>query len=138
MDRDWIADDFFSGGDTRTRTDDITNTMDDAIYQTLRFDASDFDYDVPVPSPGTYSLTLHFAESFYDMVGERVFNIDVENSQATVMNYDIIDAGGGMNNLAITLSFTDIDVTDGALTINFIVGTVDLPQVNGIEIIRTS
>ena len=65
----------------------------------------------------------------------RVFNIDIENGQEQISNYDIVVAAGG-SATAVIESFININVTDGNLTITLSPVT-DNPKISGIEILET-
>ena len=75
------------------------------VYQSERY-ASDLTYKFPVPSGGTYTLRLHFAEIFDSAADERVENVFI-NGQPALTNFDIYSAAGGMNK-AVVEEFKDI------------------------------
>jgi hypothetical protein len=58
--------------------------------------------------------------------------VNIENGQGTLTNYDIFVAAGGIN-IAKAESFI-VDITDGALTINF-TATLDNAKISAIELI---
>jgi Malectin domain len=62
--RVWSSDTYFTGGSSFTRpsTWNISNTLDERIYQSERWGA--FNYSIPVP-PGSYNVILHLAEISY-------------------------------------------------------------------------
>ena len=64
--------------------------------------------------------------------GSRIFNIDIENGQEQLNNYDIIVAAGG-SATAIIESFTGLSVNDGNLTIT-LTSVVEFPKISGIEV----
>ncbi len=137
---DWSEDQYFAGGGTTNNPIAIANTTNDQLYQTERYHTSGtLVYEIPV-TDGDYDVNLHFAEIFYGVPGagsgggegSRVFNIDVENGQEQVANYDIIAAAGG-SATAIIESFTDVMVNDGALTIT-LTSVVEFPKISGIEV----
>ena len=58
--RTWIADSYFTGGNTYSNSQiDLINTDNDIIYQSERF--GNFIYEIPIPR-ASYSVVLHFAE----------------------------------------------------------------------------
>jgi Malectin domain len=58
--RNWIADAYFTGGNTYSITSiDVSKTADMAIYQSER--TGEFSYSIPVPI-GTYEINIHLAE----------------------------------------------------------------------------
>ncbi|NEU06755.1 hypothetical protein GZH53_00385, partial [Flavihumibacter sp. R14] len=56
----WRADQYFTGGKTFSSTSAISNTTNDALYQTERY--GNMTYNIPVPQSGKYTVELHFAE----------------------------------------------------------------------------
>jgi hypothetical protein len=111
-------DKYYSGGKAATRPPSfaIEGTEDKELYRSVRF--GDFKYEIPVPEPGSYMVRLHFAEITYNDFkrGDRVFNVNVENNQESLINYDIIAETGIQK--AIVKTFTGIKVTDGYLSID--------------------
>ena len=58
--RSWIADSYFTGGDTYSNTaNNIMDTADDELYQGERW--GEFSYEIPIPD-GEYEVVLHLAE----------------------------------------------------------------------------
>ncbi|MFS4448772.1 PKD domain-containing protein [Maribacter sp. 2307UL18-2] len=142
---DWIADDYFNSGSTFPNPIPIANTENDQLYQTERFKAgsNSLIYEIPVQFAGAYNVDLHFAELFFGVpgdgasggVGSRIFNVDVENGQGQLTNYDIVAAAGG-SATAIIEDFKSINVTDGSLTIT-LTSVVENPKISGIGVIET-
>ncbi|RAK00572.1 putative secreted protein (Por secretion system target) [Larkinella arboricola] len=126
----YSADNYASGGSTYTRVGDITNTTQDALYQTERNGA--FSYNFPI-SNGTYTVVLHFAEIYATGVNQRKFNVDIEG-QRKLTEYDIAAKAGGTWK-AVQESFT-VAVTDEMLTINFLNGSINKAKVCAIEILK--
>ena len=129
--QDWEADNYASVSNTVENISiPIANTENDLLYQSFR--QGSFTYEIPVPANGVYDITLHFADFISTLVGESVFNMDLENGQGQLMEYDII-ARSGAPSTAIQEAFNDIYVDDGSLTIVFsnITGKA---RVSGIEI----
>ncbi|GAB5472887.1 MAG: hypothetical protein Mars2KO_09860 [Maribacter sp.] len=141
---DWIADDYFNSGSTFPNPIPIANTENDQLYQTERFKIGNNSliYEIPVQFAGEYNVDLHFAELFYGVaggapggVGSRIFNVDVENGQGQLTNYDIVAAAGG-SATAIIEDFKSINVTDGSLTIT-LTSVVENPKISGIGVFET-
>ncbi|TDU34167.1 PKD domain-containing protein, partial [Gelidibacter sediminis] len=137
---DWSQDQYFTGGDSYSNMLEIGNTDNDQLYQTERYDTSGtLVYEIPVPS-GTYDLNLHFAEIYFGVPGDgvdggegsRVFNVNIENGQHELINYDIIVAAGG-SALAVIENFNDINVEDGFLTIT-LTSIQNSAKISGIEV----
>ena len=123
----FAADQHFSSSKTYSYTTGISNTTDDALYQTERY-GPNFSYSIPVPS-GTYTVKLHFAEAFFTVSGKRVFNVNVEGSPF-LTNYDIYADAGSATAVVKQL---EVSVTDGTLNLSF-TGTVENAKINAIEI----
>ncbi len=119
--KDWSADKNFEGGKKFEDTAlPIDGTEDDKLYQSERYTnnkENQFAYEIPVEA-GIYDISLHFAEIFFKEstdVGKRVFNVDIENGQRSLPNYDIIADVGPAT--AVVKTFTGITVEDGNLSI---------------------
>ncbi|AOY60213.1 malectin domain-containing carbohydrate-binding protein [Desulfococcus multivorans] len=125
----WSADQFYSSGQSYGTSSAIAGTADDVLYQRERFGKS-FSYSVPV-KPGTYTVTLHFAEIYWRDPGKRVFNVDVEGGQGSLSNFDIVKEVGAYT--AVVKTFPGIYVDDGNLTISFN-ALADNAKVSAIEI----
>jgi hypothetical protein len=106
----------------------ITGTSVPALYQVENF--GDMAYRIPVPH-GDYTVTLHFAELYWNAAAKRIFHVDAEGSR-TITNLDVWTAAGGRFK-ALQRSF-DVKVTDGTLNINFVRGAADFPKVSAIEV----
>ncbi len=122
----WVADEGYIGGETVDRGSiEITGTTDDRIYQTERYGMSGYQFNV---ANDDYTVKLHFAETYFDSAGSRVFSMDVEGSQYN--DLDIWVEAGGMN--AALIKTFNVTVTDGVLDITF-TASVNYALVNGIE-----
>ena len=136
--RSFASDRNFSGGTVSTRTMDIPNRTDDALYQNLRYGLS-FGYNVPVAN-GTYDVVLHFAETYWGVngvaggIGSRVFSVNVEG-QPFLTNFDIIREAGGP--LRVVQRTFRVNVTDGVVNLSFFKGAagVDNATVSAIEVV---
>lgn len=124
----WVADTFFQGGFTFDAGDvSIIGTTKDDLYETER--GGNFTYEIPVPEPGTYTVDLHFAETFWEEENARVFDIAIEGVQVK-NDYDIFAEVGF--NTATILTYSS-EVTDGNMTITFTTET-DNSKVSAIEV----
>ena len=131
----WAADFGFNTGSVVTVSNAIAGTADPDLYRTERWDppsGAELGYAFTVPN-GTYSVRLHFAETWNggQAVGSRIFDVSIEN-QLVLDNLDIFAEAGGYAALVKTFQTT---VTDGQLNINFAHGSADDPQVGAIEIL---
>jgi hypothetical protein len=125
----FLADKYFSGGLKHSYNKTITGTSDPTLYQTERSGVS-LSYNVPVTN-GTYTVTLDFAEMYWNAAGKRVFNVAIEG-QSVLQNFDIYATAGGPQ-IALQRSFS-VTVNDGVLNV---VGTasVDQAKFSAIEIV---
>jgi len=130
----WSADQYFSGtSGAYQNAVPIAGTNDDVLYQSERY-GTNFTYNIPVDS-GTYTVNLHFAEIFFSSSGSRVFNVDIENSQGVLTNYDIVADVGPAT--AAVKAFQEISVNDGLLTITFS-ASVDNAKISAIEVLSST
>ena len=102
---------YFVGGSTFSTTHSITGTLDPTLYQTERY-APTLTYNIPVVND-TYTVTLYFAEIYFDAPGQRVFNASIEG-QTVLQNFDIWAVAGQF--AAVQRTFV-VTVTDGMLNI---------------------
>ncbi len=110
----WSADAYSLNGSTFTNAQAISNTTDDVLYQTERWNAA-LAYAFPVNN-GTYDVTLHFADIWQGSQGAgiRVFNVALEG-QTVLSNFDIFAEVGGFT--ALVESFT-VTILDGELNLS--------------------
>jgi Malectin domain len=132
----FLADELFSGGTTVSTTttvdlSGVTSPAPEAVYQSNRFGS--FSYAVPGLTAGkSYTVRLHFAETFWTAKGSRIFNVTI-NGQQVLTNFDIIGTAGTASR-AVVEQLTAAADSSGKITIQFV--TVrDNAQVNGIEIL---
>ena len=90
----------------------IADTENDALYQTVRYDVSAYNFDVP---NGSYTVTLKFCEPHYDEAGKRVFGVSLEDERV-IERLDILEKVG--KNHALDYTF-ETEVKDGWLDIDF-------------------
>jgi hypothetical protein len=135
----WRSDAYFVGGRASAQTAQITNTLDNTLYQTGRsavVDGGSFRYAIPV-LPGTYTVKLHFAETWFvgggrgvAGIGQRVFDVAAEGV-VVLSDYDISATVGIFT--ADIQSFT-VSVTDDTLDLLF-QATANRPTINAIEVL---
>jgi fibronectin type 3 domain-containing protein len=132
----WEADEDFSGGTATStsaaiNTSHIANPAPQAVYQTNRY--GNFIYTIPGFTAGAnYIVDLHFAETYWTTPGQRLFNVLI-NGKQVLTNYDIFASAGG-EFIATVESFAVTADSTGTITLQFVPGAADNPQVNGIEI----
>jgi hypothetical protein len=121
----------FTGGTVTTSINPIEGTEDDATYQTYRY--RPFTASVPLAN-GIYKVILKFAETWANVQGRRVFNVDIEGKQ--VLNeFDVFAEVG--KNTALDKTFT-VTVNDGVMNFKFYKGinNINEPMVSAIVITR--
>ncbi|ADV83069.1 Fibronectin type III domain protein [Terriglobus saanensis SP1PR4] len=131
----FFADSSFSGGNTSQTNDTITttgvkNAAPAAVYQSNRFGTSTYTF-TGLKTGSPYIIRSHFAETYWNAPGARLFNILI-NDQVAQSNYDIFATAGGKD-IATTL---DLPATaqNGQITVQY--QTVkDNALVSGIEVI---
>ena len=136
----WLADQYFSGGNTLSSTHAISGTPEQALYQNERWGA--FSYAIPVVN-GTYDVKLHFAELYYGTsvpggTGKRIFSMDITNTPTSpdIQNLDIYAQVGA--NTALVKTVSGVSVTNGVLNIQSVYGSVDDPEITAIEVIPST
>lgn len=123
----WSADEDFSGGTAHSVTQAITNTSDQGVYQSERYQAST--YTIPAGN-GVHSVTLKFAEITYSGAGVRVFNVVINGTQV-LTNFDVFQSAGG-EFIALDKAF-NVTVTTGQIVIQLVPVTND-PTISGIVV----
>jgi hypothetical protein len=120
------ADEYYSGGATAATTTAIAGTVDSTLYQSLRY--GNASYNIPLAN-GSYSVTLKFAEIFWNAAGQRVFNVSMQGQQV-ISNLDIYAQVGLNAAYDVTIP---VSVTNGVLNIAF-TSVVDNAVVSAIEV----
>jgi hypothetical protein len=96
----WSGDNYFISGRTGVQDDSVGAPKLPGLYRNERF--GNFGYAIPV-APGSYTVKLHFAESFFSPLlpagtcngaGCRVFDVTC-NGVALLPNFDVFQAAGG-------------------------------------------
>jgi len=116
----YSADQFSTDGATRDITDDIEGTEEDILYQSERY--GDYSYEIPVTN-GSYDVLMHFAETYWDEAGKRLFHVSVEGERIFT-DLDLADSAGQLTAFQHTVQ--DVVVTDGSLTV-----TIETIEDNG-------
>jgi len=131
------ADASFTGGTAASTaasvaTGGATLPAPQGVYQTERYGAS-FSYAFPGLTAGaSYTVRLHFAEIYWTMTGQRVFNVTL-NGQAVLTNFDIVAVAGGPLK-AVVEEFTTPALSNGQIDLAF-TAVVDNAKISGIEIL---
>lgn len=136
--RVWSADEYFEGGFPVLRNTTVLDARNKALYRGERF--GHFQYRFPL-APGTYRLTLHFAETWFGMPGSdlpargsRIFNV-YANGVALLQNFDIARESGV--NREVTRVFENQQPNaQGVLSLEF-VPIENYAEINAIEVVET-
>ncbi len=134
----FIADTYVEGGNEKTVPDAIDTGVPNAapafVYQSERWGEST--YSIPAEAGRTYTVRLHFAETTFEAVGARKFNVSI-GGERTLSDFDVF-AEAGAKDKAVVRDFPNIHpAADGHIVIAFTKGTADLPKISGLEIIPT-
>jgi fibronectin type 3 domain-containing protein len=140
-DNSFVADEDFSGGGDNspvTATINLTqpgvNAAPMGVYQHGRAGASA--YTIPGLTAGsTYTVLLHFAETYFTAAGDREFNVAI-NGTSVLTNLDIYGTVG--KDAALLETFTTTANSSGDIVIAFTLGAANQPLVMGIEIRSSS
>jgi hypothetical protein len=124
----YLADQYFSGGATYQVSAAIANTTDDALYQTVRYGQT-FGYALPVAN-GNYSVTLQFAEIYFNAPGQRVFDVTAEGA-LVIDDLDVWSAAGGQYVAKDVV--VPVSVQDGTLNLQFL-ASVENAKVSAIRV----
>lgn len=132
----WEADRYYRGGHLVGRPHTVTGTSDSGLYRSAR--CGNISYVIPV-APGTYSMTLRFAEGWVGTgnpvgggVGSRLFNIYC-NSQPLANNFDIYKEAGGAER-ATERTFTGLKASPQGKLVLYLEPVKSYACVNAIEI----
>ena len=135
----WSGDKFFIDGRTWTQPNPHSGPTIPTLYQAERH--GNFSYAIPVP-PGSYTVKLHFLESFFSPlipeaychdVGCRVFDVTC-NGVLLLQDFDIVQAAGGAFR-PVVREFHGLHPNgQGKLLISFS-PKVNYAEVRGIEVI---
>lgn len=133
----WLPDDWSSGGRKSSRSTSIDGTADPDLYQTQRF--GHFGYSIPVLEGGHYTVTLHFAETWFATPnspggpGSRVFDVYC-NGTTLLKSFDILKEGP--SNRAVVKVFHGVSASpQGKLNFEF-APIANYATVNAIEIVE--
>ena len=114
---------------------DVPGAAPEAIYQTVRWGACAYPFQLK-PKPGeTYTVRLHFAELNEKEPGKRVFNLSI-NGKTVLTDLDVFQEAGGRFK-ALVKQFTGVAPDEnGRITIGVDKGKAGVPEISGIEIVK--
>ena len=142
----FLPDSYVTGGATdvnRTGSNGLPNfgrtvahPIPQAEWDSFRFLESS--YAIPGLTPGTsYQVRLYFDDWYWSKVGQRVFDVAIDDT-VVLKDFDIIkaagDAGGDGRWLGVEKDFTVTADSDGTVDIAFIRGQADQPLINAIVV----
>ncbi|MCD6166727.1 VCBS repeat-containing protein, partial [bacterium] len=126
-DREYSAGGYgYVGGRVYFRSDSIRNTEDDVLYQSERYKMDGYRFDLP---NGSYEVQLLFAEIYCTQVGQRVFDVYIEDN----LVLDDLDIYGLVGRNAALVRTFEVEVTDGTLDITF-GQEIENPKISAIEV----
>ncbi len=135
----WQPDQFSYGGRLRIYQETVTGTEDTELYRSERY--GHFSYAIPV-AEGSYTLTLYFAEHWFDIENrngrndDRVFDVFC-NGVALLRNFSIkAEAGGSLKALRKTFRGLKPNA-QGKLLLTF-VPIRDYASINALEVMDES
>jgi beta-glucanase (GH16 family) len=111
----YLADEGFTDGGTRQISGDIKATHNPTLYKSERW-GEQFSYAYELAN-GRYHVTLRFAETVFDSVGQRKFSVLVEGEEQ-LTELDVRGAAGSASTV-YDVTIPNIDVTDGEINIEF-------------------
>jgi len=124
----YSADKNYSGGSTYKSGNSISNTSDDALYQSER--KGNFKYSIPV-SKGTYEITFKMAEVYHKASGKRQFDV-IGEGVSLISNMDIFSQAGSNKAYDVVRRIT---VNDGTLNLSFNTD-IDNAKISAFHIIK--
>ena len=141
-DNSFVADEDYVGGATYSVTHTITipasiasTAAPAAVYQTAREQATT--YTIPgLTSGSSYTVRLHFAELYFTAAASREFNVAI-NGTTVLTNFDIYKTAGAAYT-AVVENFTATANSSGQIVIAFTNGAVNVPEVEGIEVLGST
>ncbi|MDP0489958.1 MAG: ThuA domain-containing protein [Verrucomicrobiota bacterium JB023] len=125
---------YYNGGSSREYNPTVENTPDPTLYQSERWLDGDLLYTIPVDN-GFYDVHLHFAENYFSSIGDRVFNVSIEDSAPIFSpSLDVVGRSGGKNK-AYDFWQRRVEVSDNLLNIDFL-QDIQNPKVSAIGVYR--
>lgn len=136
----WLVDQYMEsdtkwgavGGMTVDRGDlGMTGTNSPKVYETERYSMDAYKFSIP---NGSYTVRLHFAETYDGITGDgqRVFSITIDE-KTVLEDFDPYKEAGGFQK-PVVKTIKSLTVTNEELVIGFI-SNIQNPEINGIEIL---
>ncbi len=123
----------YAPGQTVTIPAGVNGAAPAAVYATAHQGAST--YTIPgFTAGGSHTVTLHFAELYFNAAGQRKFNVAI-NGATVLTDFDIYAAAGNHNFTAVVKPFAGIAANpSGQIVISLSNGSVDQPMINGVQV----
>ncbi|XP_073168338.1 malectin isoform X1 [Lepidochelys kempii] len=122
-----------------------SNTEDQILYQTERYNEETFGYEVPIKEEGDYVVVLKFAEVYFAQSQQKVFDVRL-NGHVVVKDLDIFDRVGHStaHDEIIPISIRkgklsvqgEVSTFTGKLHIEFVKGYYDNPKICALYILQ--
>nr|XP_025044827.1 malectin-like isoform X2 [Pelodiscus sinensis]XP_025044828.1 malectin-like isoform X3 [Pelodiscus sinensis] len=122
-----------------------SNTEDQILYQTERYNEETFGYEVPIKEEGDYVVVLKFAEVYFAQSQQKVFDVRL-NGHVVVKDLDIFDRVGHStaHDEMIPISIRkgklsvqgEVSTFTGKLHIEFVKGYYDNPKICALYILQ--
>lgn len=121
---------YLSGRPIQRLKREIAGTEDDMLYKRAHFAADEYRFLVV---PGSYTVRLHFAETFRGGKGRRIFKVLIQDKERFTL--DIFEEAG--LNAALVKTIENVVVKDGELKIGFKgVSGPSVQEIAAIEIVK--
>lgn len=134
----WLPDAWASGGRISARMVNVESTPDPALYQWER--VGHFTYSIPVAEGETYTVVLHFSETWFTPsssrggAGSRIFDVYC-NGTTLLKDFDILKESGGIGNRAVIRVFHHLSPSPvGKIELQFL-PVANYALINAIEIL---
>ena len=123
----------YAPGQTVTVPAGVNGAAPAAVYATAHQGAST--YTIPgFTAGGSHTVTLHFAELYFNAAGQRKFNVAI-NGATVLTDFDIFAAAGNHSFTAVVKPFAGIAAnSSGQIVVSLTNGSVDQPMVNGVQV----
>jgi hypothetical protein len=132
----YIRNSLVSGGFTNAfpatvDTSGISNPAPQDVYHSERWGPQSWTIAHLTPG-GSYNLRMHFAETAFNAVGKREFNVLV-NGQQVLTNFDIFATAGAQNKV-ITQTINAAANQNGTILLQLADGVVDHPEIRALDV----
>ncbi|CAI9588867.1 unnamed protein product [Staurois parvus] len=122
-----------------------SNTEDQILYQTERYNEDSFGYEIPIREEGEYVLVLKFAEVYFAQSQQKVFDVRV-NGHTVVKDLDIFDRVGHSTAHDEIIPIVirkgklsvqgEVSTFTGKLNVEFVKGYYDNPKVCALYLMK--